>query len=311
MQPAHSSVARIAAGRRGGGCAFVDKRFMDFQHSHAPLRKTRRQTTIHVPVDTTPKTLALFLGGLVLLAGSYGTLRELRATLELQRADRFVQAVDQLGKENLELRLGGIYALERLAANSEQDYWPIMHILTTYVREHASISNAHALKEPPRRLAADVQAILDVLGRRRHTYADGESQRLDLRGTDLRRANLAGANFAGVILSAAHLEEANLAGARLDDALLRDTHLEQANLTDAAMARAFLLNSGLKGARLRAANLRDTYLGGARFDDADLLSADLTGALNLTWDQIKTAKKDNRTRLPDYLRLPAPAPGAR
>ena len=31
----------------------------------------------------------------------------------------------------------GIYALERIAKESREDYWPVMEILTAYVREHA------------------------------------------------------------------------------------------------------------------------------------------------------------------------------
>ncbi len=251
------------------------------------------------------KTVLLFLGGAALLAGIYITLDELKHTLEEQRADRFIQAVNQLGNDTLEMRLGGIYALERLAAGSERDYWPIMEILTAYVRERASVRKNPALKEPPRQPAPDIQAALDVIGRRRHSYNDGESQRLDLRGTDLRRVNLAGAKFAGAILSEVHLEEANLAGIRLEDAILREAHLERANLTQAEMERTFLLNSRLKGTRLRAANLRQAYLIGAQFDEADLLGADLTDAFGLAWEQIKTAKKDNKTRLPTYLRVTA------
>ena len=253
------------------------------------------------------KTLVLSFGSAVLLAGFYLTLDKLRVTLEGQLTDRFAQAVAQLGSDNLELRLGGIYALERIAAGSERDYWPIMQVLTTYVRERASVRKNQSLKEPPKRLAPDIQAALDVIGRRRHSYKDGETQRLDLRGTDLRRVNLAGAKFAGVILSEVHLEEANLAGIRLDEAILRDSHLEQANLTEAKVEGAFLLNTRFNGSRLRAANLREAFLVGTRFDGADLLAADLTDAFGLTWEQIKTARKDNRTRLPDYLKAQRPA----
>jgi len=256
------------------------------------------------------KILVLFLGIAALLAAFYLTLDKLKVTLEMQLADRFVQAVDQLGKEDLELRLGGIYALERLARRSEQEYWPIMQILTTFVRERASMENARALTAPPNKLAPDVQAALDVIGRRRHAYNDGENQRLDLRGTDLRRANWAGAKLEGAILSNVHLEEANLAGIRLDDAILRGSYLDHANLTEAKMERTFLLNTHLKGTNLRNATLREAFLTGTRFDDADLLGTDLTKAFGLTWEQIKTAKRDNRTRLPDNLKAQRPVPGA-
>lgn len=261
-------------------------------------------------MTTPPKTLLLFLGCAALLAGSYLTLQNLKEAMETQLADRLTQAVGHISNENLDVRLGGIHALGRLAAVSERDYGPIMHILVTYVRERASIKKGQALKDPPPRLAPDIQAALDVIGRRRHGYQEGESQRLDLRRTDLRRADLAGAKFAGAILGEVHLEAANLSGIHLEDAILRETHLEYADLTEAEMERTFLLNGRLHGARLRAADLRQAYLAGARFDEADLLGADLTGAVGLTWDQLKTARKDNRTRLPNDLKAQRPSPGS-
>lgn len=251
------------------------------------------------------KILALTLVGAGLLAGLYLTLDKVKTTLESQGADRLTQAVGHLGHENLGVRLGGIHALEQLARSSEKDYWPIMEVLAAYVRQRASARKAPELQEPPPRLAQDVQAALDVLGRRRHAYRDGENLRLDLRGTDLRRANLAGAKFKGAILSEVHLEDANLAGISLDEAILRAAHLEKANLAEARLEKTFLLNARLNGAKLQDANLREAYVQGTRFDDAHLLGADLTGASGLTWEQIERAFKDNKTRLPDYLRLTA------
>jgi hypothetical protein len=254
---------------------------------------------------SSPKIVLLFLGGALLLTGLYLTLDKLKDTLEAQRADRLTQAVDQLRDRNLEVRLGGIYALERLARTSENEYGPIMEVVTAFVRERASVTKNQPPTEPPLRLAPDIQAALDVIGRRRHTYRDGESQRLDLRKTDLRRANVAGAKLAGAILSEVRLEEANLAGIGLEEAILRAAHLEHSNLTDARMQGAFLLNTSLQGARLRNAKLQGAFLGGARFDGADLLGADLTDAHGLTWEQLTLARKDNKTRLPAYLSLTA------
>ena len=250
-------------------------------------------------------TVLWFLGGAALLTGLYLTLDKLKGTLEAQLADRLTQAVDQLRDHNPEVRLGGIYALERLARTSESEYWPIMEILTSFVRERASVTKNQSLKEPPLRLAPDIQAALDVIGRRRHAYKDGESQRLDLRGTDLRRANLAGAKLAGAILSEVRFEEANLAGIGLEEAILRAAHFENSNLADAKMQGAFLLNTSLNGARLRNANLQGAFLSGTRFDGAELLGADLRDANGLIWEQLKLARKDNKTRLPAYLSLRA------
>jgi hypothetical protein len=52
---------------------------------------------------------------------------------EGQITDRFTKAIAQLGEqgpEKLAVRLGGIYALERIARDSERDHWPMMEVLT-------------------------------------------------------------------------------------------------------------------------------------------------------------------------------------
>lgn len=230
----------------------------------------------------------------------------------MQLADRFVQAVDQLGKEDLELRLGGIYGLERIARRSEKFYGPTMDILVTYVREYAPWNRRSLAQadQPLPKLAADLQAALTVLGRRTRTYNNGESQRLDLRNLDLRRANLSGAHLEGAILSGTHLEEANLQGIHLEEAILRAAHLEQANLSGAFMQKAFLAGARLDGAILREAHFEEAFVSDARLDGADLLGANFSDAFGLTWDQIKTAKRDNRTRLPDDLKAQRPVSGA-
>jgi hypothetical protein len=77
------------------------------------------------------------------LAGLYSSVQSLNLSREGQITDRFTKAIDQLGaldgdgKPKLEIRLGGIYALERIARDSERDHGPIMEVLTAYVREHA------------------------------------------------------------------------------------------------------------------------------------------------------------------------------
>jgi hypothetical protein len=103
---------------------------------------------------STGQALAVFLTGTVGLIGLFLTWqntsqarKSTQQTLELTRrgqiTERFTQAIDQLGatevgKKNLEIRLGGIYALERTDREDEAYHWPIMEVLTTYVRRHAA-----------------------------------------------------------------------------------------------------------------------------------------------------------------------------
>jgi hypothetical protein len=184
-----------------------------------------------------------------------------------QVTDRFTKATDHLGavtdngQKKLEIRLGGIYALDRIARDSERDHGPIMEFLTAYVRENApwppkppkdaqpSKSDQSPREEPPTaqdllrlpRIAADIQAILTVLGRRTKTYGNGEQQLLDLRDTDLRGAELGGARLQGAILLRARLQWATLSGAQLQDAILFAARLEGADLQRAQLEGAKFL----------------------------------------------------------------------
>ena len=89
------------------------------------------------------KTLAQILGGIFLLAGLYSSVQTFNLAREGQITDRYTKAIEQLGASDgtgiskLEVRLGGIYALERIARDSERDHRTIMEVLTTYVREHS------------------------------------------------------------------------------------------------------------------------------------------------------------------------------
>jgi hypothetical protein len=87
-----------------------------------------------------PTMVVQAVGGVALLIGLYFTAKTLRITQEGQITDRYTKAIAQLGEagpDKLAIRLGGIYALERIARDSERDHWPIMEILTAYVRERS------------------------------------------------------------------------------------------------------------------------------------------------------------------------------
>src|SRR6266516_7182902 len=84
------------------------------------------------------------LGGAVLLAGLLFTNRSLQLNRQGQITDRFTKATDQLGSDKIDTRLGGIYALERIARDSQADQGPVMEVLTAFVREHAPVRQTGA-----------------------------------------------------------------------------------------------------------------------------------------------------------------------
>ena len=189
--------------------------------------------------DAYRRTLAQIFGGLALLYGLYLTQRRIVATednvriaQEGQVTERFTRAIEQLGNDNLAIQLGGIYALERLAKDSEKDHGTIMEVLTAYVREKATKEGKYA-EETSLKPTADIQAILTVLSRRATTnYYPLE---LDLNHTRLVGADLTGANLDDAYLTGADLTGAYLTGAYLNSADLTGADLTGANLTRARL----------------------------------------------------------------------------
>jgi hypothetical protein len=93
------------------------------------------------------------LAGLIAIAGAVFTGLSYRLNRAGQITERFTRAIDQLGSDKLDVRLGGIYALERIARDSSEDHPQVIEVLTAYVREHA----AWPLKSPGRRAPTKVR----------------------------------------------------------------------------------------------------------------------------------------------------------
>jgi hypothetical protein len=183
-----------------------------------------------------------------------------------QVTDRLTKAIEQLGSDNLGVRVGGIYALGRIASDSEKDHPTVMEMLTAFIREHSHERRPQpdpGSKERFRR--RDIQAALNVVGHREVKH--------DIRPIRLARAHLMGADLRG-----AKFAEAILIRVYLDRAHLRDADLTGANLTGAKLIRADLTHAKLIRADLARAKLIRAKLTGADLTGADLTGADLTGA---------------------------------
>ena len=96
-----------------------------------------------------------------------------RRTYELteqgQVTDRYTKAIEQLGSDKLDVRIGGIYALERVARDSARDHPTVMEVLTAFIREHSREPwppPDPGGQEQGRSTRPDVQAAVTVVGRR-------------------------------------------------------------------------------------------------------------------------------------------------
>jgi hypothetical protein len=214
------------------------------------------------------------LGGLLLVAGVIATWQQVLISREGQVTERFTRAVDQLGSQAVDVRTGGIYALERIGRDSAADRATVVEVLTACVRHHAPWPpkaspddlTASGGSAPVARLqtrAPDVHAAMTVLGRA--PWRD-RSIELELNDTDLRSAYLPSADLQGAFLHDVHFEDARLRRAVLRGANLRYAHLQDAWLPEADLEGADLHDADLRGANLFGAHLEGADLTGVRED---------------------------------------------
>ncbi len=197
--------------------------------------------------------------------------------------ERFTRSIEQLGNKEETIRIGGIYALERIANDSPRDGWTIMEVLSSFVRGKQSIKGQGLDGLPT--IRTDSQAALTVINRRQ-TDLESVSQYLDLSLSNLTEANLVGANLDRAKLSNSALIKADLRGASLNLANLSHANLHGANLTKVQLERANLIQADLSNTNLSSANLNEANLNKANLGDAILDGAILTntslGNTNLT-----------------------------
>src|SRR5262245_5247484 len=194
-------------------------------------------------------TIALTIGGLLVLLVLYATFRNmeiarenLRVAEEGKLTERFSKAVELLGSDKLDIRLGGIYALERIAQDSLKDHWTVMEVLTAFVREQSRKEYRDyipSLSESPSSigiiddeltLREDIQAALTVIGRREWSKVERPNQELNLMQAFLGKVFLFDANLRNANLFKTNLQQSILFRADLRNAILADAILIGADL---------------------------------------------------------------------------------
>lgn len=282
------------------------------------------------------KTITQALAGLLVLFGLYTALRRAKATEaqvkaieEGQVTERFTRAIDQLGnKDSMEVRLGGIYALDSIGKDSPKYRLQIIEVLTAYIRNNAGnkdVPESEAdsnKKQEVRELNTDIKAIFSILYNENGWPMEFKKQdnlRYDFRHSDfsyrnmermpLNNCQLLEANFCKASLQRVNLQVALLAGADL-----RGTDLRWANLQEAVFRQAILQGASLmdanfqetdfRWANLQEANLQRSHLQGADLQGTDLRGTDLRWTKNLRCSQVNSVKSlDKETKFPDYLEV--------
>ncbi len=192
--------------------------------------------------------IAAFLGAPFVIYGTWLKHKTNRLEQEGHMTDRINKAVEQLGADkiierdgkkesvpNIEVRMGAILSLERIAQDSTihdkgRDHVRVMEILCAYVRENTSIPDLSSNEDDdgPFRVRTDIQMAIDVIKRRsppQEKIEEDAKYRLDLRECDFRGADLSKGSFRGAIFvrcrfEFSQLNDSDFSGAEFSESVL-------------------------------------------------------------------------------------------
>ena len=222
--------------------------------------------------------------------------QELRLSRQGQITERFTRAIDQLGSQELDVRLGGIYALDRIARDSADDRHTIAQVLSAYIREHSPwpparagqyIADAPLHKLPDLEIrASDVQAALEVLGQK---MFHSPSALRKIVHADLRKSDLSGLNLEDSFFSNCQLSWTHLTTTNLEKSMIMYSDLSMVNMFDAH----------LEASSFTSTNVTEADFDEAHLDQAEFFNINFEEAKGLDAAHLHGSTADSSTKWPE------------
>ncbi len=201
--------------------------------------------------------------------------------------DRINKATEGLGKFKdkgdpiVEVRLGALYALERIAQDSIRDHIQIMEMLCAYIRTNSpATDNNEKLRE-------DILAAITIIARRGFSKSGKErvkEEKIHVCYIELNNCNLCNATFGN----------ADMSDARLINSNLHEAYFDYTNLSD-----AWINNSNMSGAFFRKTDMENTETSGAY-----AYTGDFSECKNLIQKQVNQMFLGKNVDLPKGLTRP-------
>jgi len=197
---------------------------------------------------------------------------------EEHSTERYGRAIEQLGHNRIEVRIGGIYALEALAVDSGERWAATVYEnLVAYLKEHTRPVPDQPEGAGLSSISTDVHAILSVLSRQRALFdanLDALAQDNQVQFGEGTPPPSTGAHLVGTDLDGARLEGADFSRATLTGVSFLEAALDRVRFTGAT-----LTNTGFYGASLGLASFRNANVTACAFIEAQLYMTMFTEAI--------------------------------
>ncbi|MCP4504483.1 MAG: pentapeptide repeat-containing protein, partial [Deltaproteobacteria bacterium] len=187
----------------------------------------------------------------------------------------FTTAITQLGDKELSIRLGGIYALRKIAEDHPKSYKDVVgNTLQAFIRSTSKYEltekDIYECEEDEEKLKEKESNL-----KNKQIKEDISAALASLLGIGIKKLSLPYCLLNRAQLQEAQLQGAQLQGAQLINAFLGGAQLKHAFLDRACLEKAILIETNLQGAILQEANLKGAKLGESNLQRADLKGANL------------------------------------
>lgn len=236
--------------------------------------------------------------------------------------ESFNDAILHIGNKESQVRLGGIFSLHKLTNESSGYTETIIQILSTYIRQHCNDSINGYLSE-------EIQAAIDVITKNEKISSEKISffnfndiilNKYNFNNSELSESKLYNSEFIDVQFVEANFEKAkaytttfyncnfycaNLKSADFTGAVFYESHLAYTDLSNVFASKSDFIevnleNANLSGGDFSESKFHDSNLRGTVLYSTNLCGANLKTVKGLTYEQIKYAKIDSRTILPNF-----------
>lgn len=191
--------------------------------------------------------------------------------------NQYTTGLQLLKDTNSTIKLGGIFALEKIM-NIDEDYHDkVVDMFCAYIRDYREkVKSLGTIKrEIDSTLLPDyIRTIFKVLGRRQKKEL--EKVRIDLRYTNWEGMNLSNQDFIAYDFKYSNFNNSNLSKSNLTSANLSNTTIIDANLSYTNLTEAYLLEAYISNSEIRYANLSKTNFKGANIAHSNLSYSELS-----------------------------------
>lgn len=193
----------------------------------------------------------------------------------------YVDALAQIGdKDQVAIRIGGIYALRQIAEDSARHGDAVMAVLATFLRVQGVKGSTNVDDD---KLDGDVDAAFNTLGHLRERLSSQTKLRLML--MRLPGVDADGLSFKSSDFGAMHARDSTMTNCDFEGSDFSQAEFWNCDLSGTSFINACLLQSDLSGATLAGVDFT-----GADFTGVRLFHTDLRGVIGLTREQINTAE---------------------